>query len=155
MQSLWDVCVTTPTCASYVERNSDTIGRAAADINERHKRAKYEALARSEGLSFVPRVFESFGGFGKSVLGFLSKAGDEAVDLSGGSMHERAQVLEHLRCTIAFALAKGHARFARNSLDLARARKPSAPLRGCGARTDGVDFLGRLGVHHPSAVGLV
>src|SRR6185436_13820330 len=60
MNDLWDVCVTTPTCQSYIERNSDTKGLVAAKINENAKTAKYEKVAVQEGYKFTPLVFESF-----------------------------------------------------------------------------------------------
>lgn len=116
---MWDVAVTTPTCESYVDRKSDTEKLVAAGIIERFKRSKYTAVAQAEGLKFTPLVFEAFGGFGMGAREFLCRAADYAVEVSGGGEYDRGFILEHLRCCIAFAIAKGHAKLVANAMLLA------------------------------------
>src|SRR4029078_353142 len=116
MNDLWDVCVTTPTCQSYIDRNSDTKGLVAAKINENAKTAKYEKVAVQEGYKFTPLVFESFGGFGEKARDFFVRAADLGTDVSGGGITERSQIMHDMRCSVAFALVNGNARVTKNSL---------------------------------------
>ena len=127
LNKLWDVCVTTPTCDSYVKNHSDVNGLVAAKHHESVKRDKYDKVAESEGLTFSPLVFESFGGFGPAAVDFISSAAEQAVEVSGGGLLERAQIVDYIRCTIAFAIANGNAALIRNALRLS-SNRPAEPI---------------------------
>jgi hypothetical protein len=116
--------VTTPTCKTYLDHKSASIGLVAASIHEAVKCAKYNAVAAAEGLKFAPLVFESFGGFGKGAADFVFLAADRAVDMAGGGLLERSQILDYIRCTIAFALVNGNAALIRSAIRLAANRRP-------------------------------
>jgi hypothetical protein len=144
LQALWDVCVTTPTCKSYLDKHSDTAGLVAASINETAKREKYDTVAAEEGTKFYPLVFESFGGFGKGARDFIYLAAESAVDVAGGGYLERSQILDYIRCSIAYALVNGNAALIRNAIRLAANHRPP-PTSVVMERTD---MRGLLGSSH-------
>jgi hypothetical protein len=119
LNDLWDVCVTSPVCQSYIDQNSHSKGLVAAKINENAKAKKYCKIAEKEGHTFTPLVFESFGGFGEKARDFLVRASDMALDVAGGGTMERHEILHDLRCSIAFALVNGNGRLIKNSLLMA------------------------------------
>jgi len=127
LDALWDVAITTPTCKSYIDMRSDAVSMVAAKVNESAKRNKYDALAASEGLKFYPLVFESFGGFGKGATDFIIHAADSAVDVAGGGLVDRSQIIDYVRSNIAFAIVKGNAAVIRNAIRLAAKGRTSAP----------------------------
>jgi hypothetical protein len=141
LQALWDVCVTTPTCKSYVDKHSDSNGLVAAAINESVKRTTYDTVAAEEGLKFYPLVFESFGGFGKGAREFIYLAADSAVDVAGGGYLERSDILDYIRCSIAYAIVNGNAALIRNGIKLAANHRP-APRSVVMERTDTRGLLG-------------
>src|SRR4051812_36080145 len=68
---------------------------------------------------FYPLVFESFGGFGKGAREFIYLAADSAVDVAGGGYLERSDILDYIRCSIAYAIVNGNAALIRNGIKLA------------------------------------
>jgi hypothetical protein len=127
LDALWDVAVTTPTCKTYIEKHSDSTKLVAAKVNETAKHAKYDGLAAEEGVKFYPLIFEAFGGFGKTAVDFINLAADRAVDISGGGLIDRSQIIDYIRSTIAFAIANGNASLIRNAIRLAAKRRSSVP----------------------------
>ena len=128
MNDMWDVCVTTPTCQSYIDRNSDSKGLVAAKVNESVKCKKYIDLATKEGHTFTPLVFESYGGFGEKARDFIRRAADVGVDVAGGGVMDRTEIMHDIRCSIAFSIINGNARLIKNGMLLAERRKiPTLP----------------------------
>ena len=124
LSKMWDVGIPNRTCESYIKRHSAESGLVAAEIYEKRKAKKYDALAEKEGVTFIPLIFESFGGFGDRAREFICVASEKAVDISGGGTLERSDVLNYMRTVIAFAIVNGNARLIRNALLLA-AKRPA------------------------------
>jgi ribosomal protein S9 len=80
-------------------------------------------LPIKEGHTFTPLVFESFGGFGDKARDFIRRAADVGVDVAGGGVMERSQIMHDIRCSIAFSIINGNARLIKNGMLLADRRR--------------------------------
>jgi hypothetical protein len=76
-----DVSIVYPAGPSYVNRHhTDTRPSAAATHRAKEKVRKYDALARRNGMTFVPFIMESFGAFGIEARKFIKFISEQTAD---------------------------------------------------------------------------
>ncbi len=103
---LVDGSITHPLSKSYVNMAAITSLSAAA-AREHIKHLKYDALAVEEKSTFIPFVMETFGGYGKEALKFISRLGRGYSDFQY-SPAPRGQFSKQLFNALSICLQKGN-----------------------------------------------
>ena len=80
----------------------------AADTRERFKHNKYDVIAADEKCPFIPFVMETFGGYGKEALAFLSRLSKCHSSLSTTPAPKGA-FRTHVSRALSICLQKGNA----------------------------------------------